>query len=864
MCNRSLGSDLLVAPPDNMNDSGSWGKIHIQGKKPIFIGSLYRNPSSNTEPLQSLEENLSRMTSGSNSQPFIILGGDFNLPSINWDTNSLPSIPQYGTTINRKFLDIIENFNLTQVVKEPTREGNILDLLLTTYPDYISNVATIPGMSDHLAVTVEFSIGLKFNKKKPRKIYLYKKGNIESIKDKIRALGGDHFNTNISIEDNWCKLRDTILDAIDQHIPSKTVRDGKHVPWLTSQIKRGIKKRKRLFNKAKKSGKEDDWLAFRKLRNSIRRDLDQAQNDYIRSILNLENLRASPKKFWSFISHKRKDKTGVPPLQSESGLVSDTCQKAEILNNHYGSVFTKDDTNNIPVMQSNPFPTMFDYEISAPGVLKLLKELNPHKASGPDKIPTYILRECAEEIAPILTRIFNQSIEEGTVPQDWLSANVCPVYKKGKRSLPINYRPISLTSVACKTLEHIIAHNIMRHIDMHKILKPYQHGFLKHHSCESQLINTSEEIMRHLDQVTGGQIDILVLDFSKAFDLVSHKKLLTKLDHYGVRGKTLNWLNGWISNQTQKVVIDGEFSPSIPVTSGVPQGTVLGPLMFLLYINDIGELIDNSTSIKLFADDCLLFRPIQTEQDQVQLQSDLDKLRSWAKSWQMNFNPTKCECLHITRSRTPKVFTYNLMGTDLKTVNQCRYLGIHITNTLTWNSHIDKITNDANRMLGVVKRNLARCDPPVKRIAYLALVRPKLEYASTVWDPHQSNHIHKLEMVQRRAARFIKSDYQRTSSVTAMLQDLQLTPLELRRRHFRLTMLFKALHEESAVDIPPYVTKAIRPRRDDNNRFTPLQCRTQAYLHSFWPQIIKNWNTLPIQTKNMSSTKKFQSSMEAN
>ena len=137
----------------------------------------------------------------------------------------------------------------------------------------------------------------------------------------------------------------------------------------------------------------------------------------------------------------------------------------------------------------------------------------------------------------------------------------------------------------------------------------------------------------------------------------------------------------------------------------------------------------------------------------------------------MNFNPTKCECLHITRSRTPKVFTYNLMGTDLKTVNQCRYLGIHITNTLTWNSHIDKITNDANRMLGVVKRNLARCDPPVKRIAYLALVRPKLEYASTVWDPHQSNHIHKLEMVQRRAARFIKSDYQRTStsSVTASL-----------------------------------------------------------------------------------------------
>ena len=163
--------------------------------------------------------------------------------------------------------------------------------------------------------------------------------------------------------------------------------------------------------------------------------------------------------------------------------------------------------------------------------------------------------------------------------------------------------------------------------------------------------------------------------------------------------------------------------PLYPVTSGVPQGTVLGPLMFLLYINDIGELIDNSTSIKLFADDCLLFRPIQTEQDQVSYSLTLISWDPGQNHGRWNSTPTKCECLHITRSRTPKVFTYNIMGTDLKTVNQCRYLGIHITNTLTWNSHIDKISNDANRMLGVVKRNLARCDPPVKRIAYLALVR---------------------------------------------------------------------------------------------------------------------------------------------
>ena len=289
------------------------------------------------------------------------------------------------------------------------------------------------------------------------------------------------------------------MEAIKTHIPSKKVQDGKHVPWLNVKIKRSIRKRKRLYNKAKNSGKDTDWSAFRKFCNAVRHKLDTAQDDYINGILNAENLRTAPKKFWSFIAHKRKDQSGIPPLQTDGKTISNNREKADLLNTHYGSIFTKDDPTIDPVL-SNPLPDMPRFEIHSSCIRKLLKELEPHKACGPDKIPTYILRECAEEIAPLLTKIFTQSIEEGDLPEDWLSANVCPIFKKGNKSLPANYRPISLTSVSCKLLEHVIFRNIMAHVEKHHILKPYQHGFLKNHSCETQLIITVEEIMYYLDQ----------------------------------------------------------------------------------------------------------------------------------------------------------------------------------------------------------------------------------------------------------------------------------------------------------------------------------------------------------------------------
>ena len=304
----------------------------------------------------------------------------------------------------------------------------------------------------------------------------------------------------------------------------------------------------------------------------------------------------------------------------------------------------------------------------------------------------------------------------------------------------------------------------------------------------------------------------------------------------------------------RRASIKGGSAPlCISVSSGVPQGTVLGPLMFLLYINDIGDQISPDTRIKLFADDCILFRHIHGDNDQVQLQKDLDSLKEWSSTWQMKFNPSKCQTMQVTRSRKSRAFSYSMHGVNLSSVKQTTYLGVHLSSDMSWNNHVNHTVSNASKILGFVRRNLSRCDNKVKAAAYKALVLPKLEYASTVWDPHQTGLIDKLEMVQRRAARFVCNDYHRTTSVTELLRSLKWPSLQQRRKDSRLTLFYKARHDEAAVDIPEYVQEAPRSVRDNTNRLVPLHCRTKAYLNSFIPNTIRDWNNLPPEIKKTST-----------
>ena len=440
--------------------------------------------------------------------------------------------------------------------------------------------------------------------------------------------------------------------------------------------------------------------------------------------------------------------------------------------------------------------------------------------------------------------IFTLSMQTGHVPSDWVTANVTPVFKKGNRNEPSNYRPISLTSVPCKIMEHIIYRHIMDHLDSNSILVNYQHGFRQGHSCETQLITVIESVARNLD--LGQQSDLLLLDFSKAFDTVPHQRLLNKLDFYGIRGNLKTWFEQWLTTRHQRVLVNGVSSSAIPMRSGVPQGTMLGPLMFLLYINDIGE--NMKAQIGLFADDAVLYGVIKNVHDAESLQQDLNTLVHWAVTWQMSFNAKKCTILRISCSKSPIKYQYIIHGEPLEAVEHHKYLGVDLSSDLNWNNHIAGIIGKANRSLGFIRRNLNKCPENVKEQAYLALVRPQLEYGCCAWDPHIQKQIKDIESIQKRAARFVKNEYSTTpGTVTNLLNVLKWPPLQKRRKVARLTMMFQVVSGQSAVQIPSYITQKKRQgtRQFHPKKFIEVGARTNKYKHSFLAQTIRDWNSLP-------------------
>ena len=340
-------------------------------------------------------------------------------------------------------------------------------------------------------------------------------------------------------------------------------------------------------------------------------------------------------------------------------------------------MFNENEHTQVPLLDRSAH-FMNDIAVSKDGVIKLLKGLNPSKALGPDELHPRALKELATELGPVFAHLFQQSIDTGEIPKEWSLANIC-LFKKSDRSLACNYRPVSLTCVPCKLLEHIVCSNIMAHLDEYKFLSDRQHAFKKDHSCETQLTTVINDWAKILDNRR--QVDTFILGFEKDFDTPPHDLLKSKLLSYGIGGKTLKWIDSFLCFRKQRVVVNGVKSDWAPVLSGVPQGTVLCPLLFSLYINNIPS--DIESEIRLFADDCVCYCEIKDEENTVKLQSDIDQLSSWARKWGMRFHLVKCNMMQLTRTRIKKIHaSYTLEGTDLENVKSIKYLGVTITSDL--------------------------------------------------------------------------------------------------------------------------------------------------------------------------------------
>ena len=460
---------------------------------------------------------------------------------------------------------------------------------------------------------------------------------------------------------------------------------------------------------------------------------------------------------------------------------------ATLFNEYFSSVFTCKDITSIPTVDSTGSPVLNDsIEITPAVVLNKLMAIQNSKSPGPDGWPIAIIKSVSEFISVPLSILFNKSLNSGTLLPDWKCANVTPIHKKGARNLACNYRPVSLTSIFSKLMESIIKDHILIHLSTNNLLSPHQFGFIPGRSCSTQLLLLLDYLTSHLDN--GYSIDVIYLDFQKAFDTVPHRRLLQKLISFGIHGNVLKWIESFLSNRRQQVVLNGHKSCFIPVTSGVPQGSVLGPLLFIMFVNEIPSIV--SSPALMFADDTKIFRVIRNGEDYTALQNDLDLLHRWSQQWQLKFNVSKCKHLHFGPAHHNG--PYYLNGILIDTVISHSDLGILFNDQLKFHDYTTQVTTKANRVLGLIKKSFEYLDSNMLTQLFSTLVRPILEYNNIIWGPHYIVDKRKVEKVQRRATRLFPHLHDK--SYAERLTLLSLPSLQYRRLRGDLIFLYKVLN----------------------------------------------------------------------
>lgn len=732
----------------------------------------------------------------------------------------------------------------------------MLDLVLTTDHMLVSSVNVEPPFSTSDHNSVEFDINIfPESPPEPKKWPNFSRGQYGPMDAYFHSLDWQNLLANTDVHEKF----DTIGRMVDTAV-------SKFVPMCSSKIfacpvppdtKRAYFKKKRCYRKVKSKPRPsaekvaDFKQASKLLRSLSRRDTFQEEN----KILGAANNKA----FFKFLRKKLTSRDRIPTLNSKSGTKctkSDT--KAEACNEQFVSAFVEDD-GILPPFAARTDAKFDTIEISEQRVLKMLKKL-PNKLSlGPDQIPPRLLKMCASSLARPLTLLFQQSLDEGVLPAQWLMATVVPIFKrKGKSCEPANYRPVSLTAACCRLFESLLKEPMVEFLETNGLISNAQHGF---RSKKSTLTNTLEGMLEWFEALKAGDIvHSIFLDFAKAFDTVSHPKLLHKLVSYGISGKVLAWIKAFLSGRTQRVRVDDALSSEVPVTSGVPQGSVLGPILFLIYVNDIVD-VTAGAACSLFADDAKVSVRCDkhTATDPALLQA-LTKIQEWSKTWQLSLSLPKCQifCFGAAVSQPH----YEIDGVALEVTADIKDLGVFLSSSAKSSYQCAEVAKKGLAKVAHIFRCFRTRNRKFLLDMFRVYVRPIVEYNTPVWSPYLLKDIKAIERVQRSFTKRFPG--LRDLSYKQRLDTLGLKSLEEMRLRSDLVLTFRMLKNKVNLNFSDFfsLSPETRTRGHSLKLFRPSS-HLDVVNHSFSYRVPPVWNSLPAEVIECTSVEMFKQKLAA-
>lgn len=834
-----------------------WVELVLKSKT-FTIGVMYRPPNSSNQFWGYLNYSVDKAFETTNN---VIVTGDLN-------TNLLLNLN------NHPLHEIMHRFSLINTITEPTRIGNantLLDPILISDTITCNSASVIDvdrTLSDHNACVSHIQIPDKIVNTYQREVWIYKRGDYDLFNNLLNTHDwGNLFNSCDNVNEACELFTNQFLDIAKQCIPTKkiTIRPNDK-PWMNSDLRREIKFREKLHKRYVRNKTPENLENFKRQRNKVNNMKKFARTSFYENVNGLidQHYSNDPKSYWKLLNHlikKSGTSSSIPPLidNANGSIVNDDLDKANLLNTYFSSISTLNDSNTeVPAFDSRTDSVFDSLVISQNDVVDVLKNLKIGKASGCDRISHQMLKYTAESVCKPLTTLFNMSLQSNEFPSLWKKATVIPLHKKDSKHEVSNYRPVSLISCVGKVLERVVFKYMFNFLIENDLFYKQQSGFLPKHNTVYQLIEMYDNICNSLEEKK--HTCIVFCDISKAFDRVWHRGLIKKLDNYGFKGNFMNWLKSYISNRQQQVIVRSEKSTYLNINAGVPQGSVLGPLLFLLYINDIADNLESLA--RLFADDTSISHS-STDIRVIEqfINSDLRKLKEWSQKWLTIFNPNKTEVLFISNILRDANLSIFFDNTQLIPVESHRHLGVVISADAKWTDHINSIHNSCMKKINCLRKlKYVLCKFTLLKI-YKCFILPVLEYASELWDGCTVQDREKLESVQLEAAR-IACGLPIFCSREAIYLESGLQTLD-KRREIRKLSLFYKMHNHI---VPPVFQSLLPPKISDITNY-PLR-NTENYIlphyrlshteKSFIPSTVRLWNELDIDIRNTPTLQSFK------